>query len=222
MLHDDPTAIGYMAIPDSLKVLRIEVGKNVLASPPDSYHLASGDYPLTQVLRLYRSPQDGNLDVSEFFRSVVAVQSQVTVLFLGFAELGPQLLVPPNEQRSPPGYSDLTRDALRVSSTIRFTDGSEQINPGAQNDLDVLASYLRVLHVRGDKLIHIAFSGDTGDCAEDRATSERLGAIVAAELERRYVTAGKVVPFGAQMPLASNVTSVGRGLNRRVETWIIP
>jgi phosphate transport system substrate-binding protein len=222
MVRNDPNAIGYMAIPDGLKVLRIEIPGHVMASPPDSYHLTTGDYPLTQVLRLYRNPRDGNPDVSHFLRNAAAVQSKVIVLLLGFAELGPQLLVPAIEPQAPPGYSDLTRNALRVSTTIRFTDGSEQIDPGVQNDLDVLAHYLRVLQVRGDKLLHIAFSEDTGDCAKNRAISERLGAIVTTELERRNATAGNVVPFGARMPVASNLTSVGRGLNRRVETWIIP
>lgn len=222
VLREDPNAIGYMAVANGLKVLRIEVAGHVMASPPDSYHLASGDYPLTQVLRLYRNPRDGNPNVLDFFRNVVAVQSQIAILSLGFAELGPQLLVPPIEPLQPPSYIDLTRGALRVSSTIHFIDGSEQIDPGAQSDLDELAYYLRFLQVRGDKLLHIAFSEDTGDYPKNTAISERLGAIVAKELERRYVTAGNVVSFGASMPLASNLTSVGRGLNRRVETWIKP
>jgi phosphate transport system substrate-binding protein len=221
-LRNDPNAIGYMAIPNGLKVLPIKIEGHVMASPPDSYHLATSDYPLTQVLRLYRNPRDAKADVSYFFRNATSVQSKVIVMFLGFADLGPQLLVPAIEPQEPAAYGDLTRNALRVSSTIHFADGSDQIDPGAQNDLDVLAYYLRVLQLRGDKLLYIAFSEDTGDSAKNKAISEHLGAIVARELERRSATAGNVVPFGAQMPVASNLTSVGRGLNRRVETWIKP
>ena len=91
-LRNDPNAIGYMAIPNGLKVLPIKIEGHVMASPPDSYHLATSDYPLTQVLRLYRNPRDAKADVSYFFRNATSVQSKVIVMFLGFADLGPQLL----------------------------------------------------------------------------------------------------------------------------------
>jgi len=221
-LHDDPNAIGYMAVAGDLKVLRIEIAGHVVGSPPDSYQLASGDYPLTEVLRFYRNPRGGNPEVSHFLREAVSVESYFVILSAGLGELGPQLLVPTVERELPSAYRDLTRGALRVSTTIHFAEGSEQVDPTAQTDLDMLAYYLRILQIRGDKLVHIAFSEDTGDPAKNRAISERLGAIVAAELERRLVTTGDVVPLSAEMPLAGNNTPVERGINRRVETWIRP
>jgi outer membrane protein OmpA-like peptidoglycan-associated protein len=79
-----------------------------------------------------------------------------------------------------------------------------------------------MLQVRGDHLVHIAFSEGSGDPAADEQSSRQLGEIVAAELRRRLVAPGDVVALGAQRPLVEDDTPVGRGINRRVETWIRP
>ena len=85
-----------------------------------------------------------------------------------------------------------------------------------------MSLYLRRLAVRGDKLIHIAFSDDSGDEARNMQVSQQLGTIVANALQERRVVPGDVVALGAALPLASDTTAVGRGINRRVETWIRP
>jgi len=218
----DPDAIGYFVVPGSLKMLRVIVGDDTKVSPPDSYQLASGDYPLSQTLYLYRDPQGANADVSAFFDQALAVSSQFTIISAGLSELGPALILPSGERRDSGRYEELTRNALRVSTTIRFDDGSMVVDSTASHDLDLLARYLRMLQVRGDHLVHIAFSEGSGDPAADERASRQLGEVVATELRRRLVAPGDVVALGAQRPLVEDDTPVGRGINRRVETWIRP
>ncbi|MBW8727326.1 MAG: substrate-binding domain-containing protein [Inquilinus limosus] len=218
----DPGAIGYLVVPESLKKVRIIVGGDTNVSPPDSYQLASGDYPLSQTLYLYRDPESGNTDVSAFFDQALAVSSQFTIASAGLSELGPALILPSGERRDSGRYEELTRNALRVSTTIRFDEGSMAVDGTAIHDLDLLARYLRLLQVRGDHLVHIAFSEWSGDPAADERVSRQLGEIVARELRRRLVAPGDVVALGALRPLVEDETPVGRGINRRVETWIRP
>ena len=149
-------------------------------------------------------------------------QSQFTITSAGLSELGPSLILPSGERRGSGRYEELTRNSLRVSTTIRFDDGTTVVDSSASHDLDLLARYLRMLQVRGDHLVHIAFSEGSGDPAADEQSSRQLGEIVAAELRRRLVAPGDVVALGAQRPLVEDDTPVGRGINRRVETWIRP
>ena len=221
-LSADPNGIGYLAVPKGLKELRIDVRGQEGVSPPNNYVLASGDYPVNQVLYLYRWLGSENPEVPAFFREAVSISSQVDVMAAGLSGLAPQLLVPENAPPSSDTYQALTRNGLRVSTTIRFADGSAEIDAAASRELDALSVYLRRLQVSGHQLIHIAFSEDTGDQKENIAISQRLGQIVIDELRKRKVVTGDVAPLGADRPLASESTAAGRGLNRRVETWIRP
>jgi len=222
MLFADRNGIGYLAIPEGLRELRIDLRGRADVSPPDNYEVASGDYPVSQILHFYRRLGSGNSEALDFFREAVTVSSQVAVLSAGLSELAPQLVFPERFASSSGAYQVLTRNGLRVSTTIRFADGSTEVDAATGRALDALSLYLRRLQVSGDKLIHIAFSQDTGDPKENIAISQRLGQIVVDELRKRRVVPGDMVPLGAEVPLGSDETPVGRELNRRVETWIKP
>ncbi|HTE39531.1 MAG TPA: substrate-binding domain-containing protein [Steroidobacteraceae bacterium] len=221
-LRSDRNGIGYLAVPKGLKALGIDVRGQVDVSPPGLYELASGDYPVSEILLFYRRLGSENSEASAFFREAVSVSSRVAILSAGLSGLAPQLIFPESFASSSDAYQVLTRNSLRVSTTIRFADGSTEIDAVTGRALDALSLYLRRLQVHGDKLIHIAFSEDTGDPKENIIISERLGKIVISELRKRRVVTGDVVPLGAEEPIGSESTPVGRGLNRRVETWIRP
>lgn len=221
-LFTDPNGIGYLAIPDGVKELRIDVNGRTGVSPPSNYEVASGDYPVSQVLYLYRGLKAGNGEVSTFFHETVSVASQVAVTSAGLFGLAPQLIVPEASRPASDEYRALTSNGLRVSTTIRFVDGSAKIDAATSQQLDVLANYLRRLNVSGDQLMHIAFSQNTGDPVKNTEISRHLGQIVVDELQKRRVVPGDVFPLGGAVRLGSDLTPMGRGLNRRVETWIRP
>jgi len=224
-LHDlvaaNTGAIGYLPVGllDGLKPLRIAVAG--YHARPDDYGVASGDYPLSLTMRLYRSPARTAI-TDKVFREATSTATEVAVLFAGFSRIKPQLLVPSWPDSIPADYREAVHNGLRVSVTIHFPPDTTEIDAAGSRQLDALAYYLRLLKVSAEKLRHIGFSENTGDPRENARISQQLAAIVAGELRRRKVYAGEVLAFGATLPLSSDAIPDGRRRNRRVETWILP
>jgi phosphate transport system substrate-binding protein len=219
----DPGAIGYTpgGTIAKLKPVRLTT-RTGHYSQPDDYGVATSDFPLELTLLLYRTFRANIEETGSFVRHARTPTTQIAAMMAGFSQIAPQLLVARFPESAPASYRDVVSNGLRVSVTIRFASGSDQLDLVAMHDLDVLARYLRSLHVSTEKLKHLAFSDDTGDPVQNTRISARLGTIVADELRKRHVHAGQVTSFGAEMPLASDAIPAGRSRNRRVETWILP
>jgi len=229
---EDPQSIGYIAANNSYRDPKKWRGAVVpvkfkhdgrLTAMPDEYGIATGDYPLVFPILLYRVPGQDNLEVDSFFAQAESVQSDVIVLQSGFIAGTPQLLVPPRfDDGAPSRYAQLTRNGLRVSTTVRFDPGSVKVDSRTKRGLDALANYLRRLDVAPEQLRHLVFSEETGTAERNAEVSASLGEVFGRELRARDVRIGQVIPFGAEHSLASSNSPLGQWLNRRVETWVIP
>jgi len=224
-LRTDTLAIGFSPccqVPDA-KRIRLMVGRHELA-PPNNYALESGDYPIALGIRLYFSPVPAKhaSEISNFVKEARSVTTQTDMIFNDFFSVAPQLLVPEFGNGVPPAYRLLARSGLRVSTTIHFRAGSTALDADNTESLYELASYLRFLHVSADKVQIVAGSDDNRSTAQNDAIARLLGDVVVAKLQQLRVNPSHVVSLGATLPLASDYTSVGRMLNRRVETWITP
>jgi outer membrane protein OmpA-like peptidoglycan-associated protein len=110
------------------------------------------------------------------------------------------------------------RDAKRSRLYgVAFDFGAHQIRPDSRATLDQVAG---VLKANGGWRITI--EGHTDNVGGEQANqllSERRAAAVRAYLVAAGIDAGRLAPvgFGAQRPLASNETDLGRAQNRRVE-----
>ena len=126
------------------------------------------------------------------------------------------------EQPPPPAYGSIIRNALRISTTVRFEPGSTKVDSRTKRSLDDLASFLRRLDISPERLRHLVFSEDTGTPDRNHDISDGLAAVFQKELRARNVRIGESVSLGATYPLASSSNPLGQWLNRRVETWVTP
>lgn len=227
----DAQAIGYIPInfiyhermdwSGQVEAVRFHLG-NRLTAMPNEYGLATSDYPLVFPILLYRVPGRDNSETESFFAQANSVQSHVIEMFAGLTPVTPRLLVPRFESDLPQPYGDITRNALRVSTTVRFEPGSVKVSSRTKRSLDDLGSFLRRLDVSPQRLRHLAFAEETGNPDKDKEISDGLGAVFQRELRARNVRIGETTGMGAIYPLAASTSPLGQWLNRRVETWVIP
>ncbi len=229
---EDPQSIGYIAANmryhdpkrwrGAVVPVKFKLGTRLTALP-DEYGIATNDYPLVLPIILYRVPGEPNPEVDSFFAQAESVQADVIELQSGFIAVTPQLLVPPHfDDGEPSRYAQLTRNALRVSTTVRFDPRSVKVDSRTKHLLDALGNYLRRLDIPPEQLRHLVFCEEAGTPERNAEISAGLGDVFARELRARNVRIGHVVPFGAEQALASSNSPLGQWLNRRVETWVIP
>lgn len=111
---------------------------------------------------------------------------------------------------------------LNMPGNITFSVDSADISSGFYEILDSVAL---VLNEFDKTLVEVAGHTDsTGSAQHNQGLSERRANSVAAYLSSRQVMDQRLMVVGAgeNYPIASNDTSSGRQLNRRVEITIVP
>jgi phosphate transport system substrate-binding protein len=227
----DRQAIGYIPVnfiyhermmwAGEVQPVRFQLGSRLTAMP-NEYGLATGDYPLVFPILLYRLPGNDKNEIESFFEQSESPQSRVLEMFAGLTPVKPRLLVPRFEDPLPPTYGDIVRNALRISTTVRFEPGAPKIDARTKGSLDDLAGFLRRLDIAPQRLRHLAFSEETGTPDRDHDIADELGTMFQRELRSRHVRVGEVTALGAIYPLSSSDNPLGQWLNRRVETWVTP
>ena len=116
-------------------------------------------------------------------------------------------------------------NARRLSTTIRFGNGSNDLDAAAYNDLERLADLMRSDKYKGKVLYFMGFTDSVG-----RKDLNLFLAVQRAEIVRQAVVSrypeladrikAQSVAFGELSPLACNETRPGREVNRRVEVWV--
>lgn len=104
---------------------------------------------------------------------------------------------------------------------VLFETGRAGLTPGAQDELQVLADFLREHPKRG-----VMIEGHTdsfGSASFNRILSGQRAEAVKQALVSRGVAPERIVTrgYGETRPIASNATRAGRQLNRRVEVVIL-
>ena len=120
----------------------------------------------------------------------------------------------------------VTRDGdnitLNMPSNITFRTDSADLNASF---FDVLNSVSMVVNEFDKTVIEVAGHTDsTGTDAYNQTLSERRAEAVAGYLKTREVRADRILTVGAgeTHPVATNDSSEGRQLNRRVELTLVP
>jgi outer membrane protein OmpA-like peptidoglycan-associated protein len=111
---------------------------------------------------------------------------------------------------------------LTLRNDLLFDSGSAMLKPGAQRVIDNLAQLLRR---DPDRDIAIeGFTDSEGPIEANRKLSQSRAAAVKSALVARGIEPGRIDSrgYGPAFPVASNDTSTGRQLNRRVEIVINP
>jgi outer membrane protein OmpA-like peptidoglycan-associated protein len=111
---------------------------------------------------------------------------------------------------------------LTMRNDLLFDSGSATLTPGGQRAVDNLAQLMRR---NPDRDIAIeGFTDSAGPIEVNRKLSEGRAASVKNALVARGIERGRIDSrgYGPAFPVASNDTSTGRQLNRRVEIVINP
>lgn len=115
----------------------------------------------------------------------------------------------------------------RLSLTLRFQDGSSQLDTQSETNLADLARLIAVRAFDGFALTLAGFSDGSGAAATNLSLSRSRAEAVRATLAR---IAPDLAPgdlpavdaFGEALPMACDTTAAGRQVNRRVEVWMHP
>lgn len=118
-------------------------------------------------------------------------------------------------------YNLTTRNALRMSTTFRFTSGSHQLDGRGQEDLDRVAEFLRNPANARSRVSVLGFTDAAGAFGQNRAVSERRAGEVAQQLRQRGAQVASARGFGPIAPVACDDDPDAAIRNRRVEIWLV-
>lgn len=227
----DPNGIGFIGMPfiGSCKALKVSDGQ---AAPlrPNPVSVRTEDYRLTRRLFLYTPAQTRpglavNPMVHPFIRFALSDAGQAvveSVHFVGQA-LNDKPFVPVAEvapQNLPSKYAAAIAHAERLQVNFRFRSGSRELDNKALVDVGRVVELMNAPAMRGTKIRLLGFSDSTGNAKRNGLLSQQRAQAVADALRGEEVEASLIEGFGADLPVASNETAIGRELNRRVEVWV--
>jgi phosphate transport system substrate-binding protein len=187
---------------------------------PSPLTVATEDYPFARRLYLY-APPTAPLAAREFVDFTLSEEGQKVVQSAGFVDLRP--VCDPQASRCAScskAYRDAVQGACRLSVDFRFDGASMRLDTRGLRDLQRIGAMMGRPENAGRSIVLLAFTGKGGGPAEDRAASQGLGQVVAAQLRARGLHLEDVRAFGSEMPVADDSTDEGRQRNRRVEVWL--
>lgn len=113
----------------------------------------------------------------------------------------------------------------RLSTTIRFTGDSTELDSADYANLELLAQIMQFDRNERATFYFLGFSDSVGSEQLNLILAAQRAEIVRQALVSRYpklsgrITA-RATAFGELLPLGCNETRPGREINRRVEVWI--
>ncbi len=220
----DRAGVGLVSFNHAGTARVVPVGETgAVPSLPTELAVSTEDYPLTRRLYLYAVGTGGNNFVRRFTDYVASANGQAAVEAAGFVPLTVRKAVAPvATDTASTRLHQVIGNATRVSIDFRFQPGSTELDSRGARDVDRLVSFLKAQHVDGSRLILAGFADSHGSPAANQAVSQKRADTVVAALAKYSVAPGRVVNFGAELPVADNATPEGRERNRRVEVYLAP
>ncbi|MEL6533084.1 MAG: phosphate ABC transporter substrate-binding/OmpA family protein [Pseudomonadota bacterium] len=239
----DPTAIGITALAASgiTRPLALS-GSCGYALLPDDTGLKTEDYPFTAPLYLYTPPRRLPRLVREFVAYFESAASERLVRQAGFVSqtitASPledqgrrlaQAILAAGPETNLLGLQDLAQamaQSARLSSTIRFADGSSEFDTQSRASISRLARALERGEFDGRRLVFVGFSDGAGAASANlRLSVNRAEAVAQAVRDAAFSADLSQVEFSTQgfgeaLPMACDDTAWGRAVNRRVEVWL--
>jgi len=212
-----------------------------LESWADSFSIRSESYPMTRRLYAYTTNRRVASHLQDLMALLLDEAGQRIVTESGFTSLteevtdmnshGQQLaysLSSKEQELELIGLIDFAREmrtADRLSTTLRFTSGSSQLDNKSSVDVVRLAQLLQKPEYQDNEVFLVGFSDSIGKSSLNEVLSLRRArkvrdAMLAVEDVQLDPNAIKTAGFGAAFPAACNNTALGRQINRRVDVWI--
>lgn len=219
-VSQDIGAIGFIALPyiNNSKAIAIAATQQTSAIYPTRFTVSTEDYPLSRRLYLY-APSINNEMVKKFSQFAVSHAGQKIVEEVGLVSQNIKLENIYQVKDAPQIYNDYAQVASRLSVNFRFNSGSNELDNKGKRDLFRLVNYMR--EHQGRRIVLMGFSDVTGSQQKNIELSLLRANVLEQELIARGLNVVAVEGLGAQLPIASNRTSLGRRKNRRVEVWFL-
>jgi phosphate transport system substrate-binding protein len=218
---NDPNGVGFVSFSFVHGAKSIAVSdKGTGALKPTRLTVSTEDYPLSRRLYLYTQATARNTFTQKFVEFALSAPGQAVVAANGF--VAQEVVASPQiaPKTAPDEYKQLTQDAERLSLDLRFNSADLSRDSKAQADLDRVVSMVADEGGAKNKILLFGFTDNSGSADGSQAASLSRAKLVEREFIQRGIKPTVVKGFGSDLPVASNDTTEGREMNRRVEIWM--
>jgi phosphate transport system substrate-binding protein len=219
----DPQGIGFIGLPYIKPSKGVAVGDaGVRAIYPNSFTVATEDYPLSRRLFLYLPPNTDNPHARDFTQFALSEAGQQVVRKIGFIDLiiAEERISQATRENAPEDYRRATHLANRLSLNFRFLSGSNRLDSKGLQDIQRLVDFLRQGKNRNRGIRLLGFTDSIGNREQNCRLSLQRARAVGEMLNGYGVYPRAVKGLCEEMPIATNQNAAGREKNRRVEVWV--
>lgn len=238
----DPNGIGVTGIAFERAARALPIRQECgIMSYPSSFAMKTEEYPLARRLYLYAPRLDTTAHARQIIEFAKSDDAQSLISESGFVNLkeeqasinaqGGRIVyaLTGEEEVSVPLLREFlgeVRDAVRLSTTFRFTPGSSQLEPKSQRDAERFAADIASGRYDGKEIMLVGFTDSVGQFELNRGLSARRAQVVDTTLRafappEDFANALiSVLGYGELAPVGCNTTLKGRSSNRRVEVWL--
>lgn len=215
-------AIGFVGLASVRDAKLLAVAeKDTAAIKPDTYSVATEDYPLSRRLFFYL-PEVGVPDAArEYVEFCQSQQGQNIVAEVGFVSQNLIAFNPSVPSTAPDSYLELADSAERLSVNFRFAEGSPKLDNKAYRDLARLVEFMKMPENKHSRLYLVGFSDAGTGAFQDELLSRYRALAVRGVLLRQNIMVAGSFGLGAFMPVADNAHAQNKLKNGRVEVWLL-
>lgn len=238
----DPNGIGITAAAYQRATRALPIRQECgISAFPTPFAMKTEEYPLAQRLYLYTPTKDVPAHARQIVEFAKSEAAQTLIAEAGFVnrtvesrsinDMGARIIhaMTGEPEFSPQQMRELLvelKDAVRLSTTLRFTPGTSNLTPKSQADAERLAQDLALGVYSDREVLLVGFTDSVGQFDLNRQLSLRR-AQVAETVIRSSVPEGglegvqiTLKGYGELMPVGCNTNVTGRSANRRVEVWM--
>lgn len=218
----DRNAIGFTGLAYVRKSKALAIAdEGARALKPLPFNVGTEDYALARRLFLYLPSTGQKPLLKELAQFAISAQAQAIVDKVGFVSQKISAMPHKTTPDAPEEYRQLTRDARRLSLNIRFKPGDIKLDNKAIRDIHRLAEFVKRPANHDRKIMLFGFSDHfEGLPYASFSLSISRADAVADQFVRQHIIPAVTRGYGAELPVASNVTQAGQYKNRRVEVWL--
>lgn len=217
----DQGGIGFVGLASIGNTQALAVSdQNTRSLLPTRLSIATEDYPLARRLYFYVSPYNNSPLIEEFMSFAQGQTGQNRVQKVGYISQNPMGLPSLDLSSAPAAYTELIKDAQRLSVNIRFNSGSATLDNKAQQDILRLSQFMQQPENSDKDILLIGF-GDSKQSEQRALILSKLRAIaVKSALRDQGLNTRPIAGLGSELPVANNQSN-NKLKNQRVEVWLI-
>lgn len=219
----DISGIGFVGLASVRKTKAIAVSESgAQAFTPEPLVVATEDYALSRRLYLYTPTRTANDWIRHFIRYVQTDRAQRVVEKTGFVAQTVLSVTPTFslvEGENSGDYTSVLHGAERLSTNIRFAEGSAELDNKAQHDINRIVKYMSRPENEGRRIVLLGFSDRMRQERSAEILSQLRAIAVKGALLKKGIYSERVHGFGTSKPVADN-SGASRARNRRVEVWV--